>query len=438
MIGDTILALATAPGGSERAVLRLSGPAARAIAGLVFAPPLPTVRAQVDGMVAVGEQQLPAFALHMPGPGSYTGEDCVELHVPGSPLLCRLLLDAMLTEGQALGARAAVPGEFTARAFLAGKLDLTQAEGVLLLIHGADLASVQQGLQWLRGGLSAAVAVARSLLQDALAWIESGLDFTAGETGEVPDRLWLPPLQDAVLRLEQLLAAIPVAAPGGEVLLLGAANAGKSALCNALAGRDAVLVADIAGTTRDLLRVEIAPGVVLWDAPGDLVAGTAVDREALALRDRLAGQAAAGLWVVDPRAVHWPTSSLPALGVVFTKLDLGAPDPDLVAAARARLPAGAPVFCTSARTGAGLEELTTFLRNRAAAGAREVGGPLREAVGLSLEAARRAAGAAAAGAGTELIAADLQQALVALDRIDGRHSPEHLLDRIFGRFCLGK
>lgn len=439
MLGDTIVALASAPGASERAVLRISGPRARAAAQRVFAPTLPNVRSQVDGVVRAGGLEVPALALLMMEPASFTGEDTVELHVPGSPLFVRLLLDALLDDGAANGIREALPGEFTARACTNGRLDLAQAEGVLLLLHAADARAAASAVQWLRGGLSRAADDVRGRLQDALALLEVGLDFGDGDTGEVADAEWRAPLAGVEARLRELLASLPVAAPGGEVLLLGASNAGKSSLANALAGREAVIVDPMPGTTRDLLRVEIAPGVAVWDAPGDLDAPAAADAAALQLRDRLAGRAAAALLVLDANGSVVPAvtlrAPLPWLAVVWTKCDVGTPPP-LPVAVRERLGGDLPVIATSARTGAGLDTLRDLLCRRARAGVVDAGGPLRSA--LQGAAAAVARGLAAATAGPEVAAVELRQALVALDEFGGRHSAEHLLDRIYGRFCLGK
>ena len=440
MLGDTIVARASAQGSSERAVLRVSGPRALALAGTVFAPRLAPllapVRAVVEGPVTVRRHRVPAMALVMPGPRSFTGEDVVELHVPGSALLVQHLLDRLLDDGAARGVRLALPGEFTARAVQNGKLAPAAVEGLLLLLHAADRRAVAVALQWLRGGAVAEVAGMRSQLQDVLALLEAGLDFSDGETGEVPVALWQAPLRLVQERLQALSAALPAAAPGGEVLLLGRANAGKSSLANALAGRSAAIVDAVPGTTRDLLRVELPDGGVLWDAPGDLDAVDAADAAALALRERLGGGAMALLLVLDASDPFVPpsalASTLPWLGVVWTKCDRVAPPP--LPAAIAGLAEGLPVFATSAVAGTGLDDLRTWLAQQARAGVVDAGGPLREALTAAAAAVRRAID----GPAPELAAVDLQVALRSLDGLAGEHSAEQLLDRIYSRFCLGK
>lgn len=440
MIGDTIVALASASGPGERAVLRVSGPRSFDVVGRVFAPALGAERAQIEGHVSVRSQRLPACAMTMVGPRSFTGEDVVELHVPGSPMLVRLLQDELLRDGDAVGVREALPGEFTARACENGRLDLAQAEGLLLLLHAQDRQQAQAAVQWLNGGLADAVAGLRTELQDRLALLEVGFDFDDMDTGSVPAEQWRDPLLPLRARLDALLDSLPASAPGGELLLVGRANVGKSSLANALAGREHALVADHAGTTRDLLRVEVAPGVHLWDAPGDLDDPTAADEAALQLRERLAGRAAGLLLVLDATDPHVPPmalrSPLPWFGVAITKCDLVDAVPALDESVRARLPSDGRVFLTSADDLRGVEALRQTLLRSAGSATTDAGGPLRTALQQCREAVQRAVEAAEIA--PELAAVELQAALRALDGIGGKHSPEHLLDRIYGRFCLGK
>lgn len=444
MFVDTVYAVATPAGCSARAALRISGPRALAAAAAVFEPTLARVRAQQEGAIVLPQGRVPALALVMPGSASFTGEDTVELHVPGSPALCDAILRRL---GAALGeeGRPARPGEFTARAYQNGRLDAAQAQGVLMLIHADGARAAAAGASWLLGGLSDSVEALRRRLLDALALLEAGLDFEPADTGSVATADWLPQLQRAQEGVAALIGEMPSTTPGGETLLLGRSNAGKSTLANALAGADAALVDGTAGTTRDLLRIDAGDGVVLWDAPGDLDDPSAIDRAALALRDRLGAQAGACLLVVDPR--H-PPRALPAelavAAVVYTKQDL----PDAIAAAdtersagllqRLSLPAELPRFAVAAPLGLGIEELRSFLRHRRPAGFVDAGAPLRAALDRCAAGLGAALAAAQAGMGPELCALDVQQALAALDEISGSHGPEDVLDRIYGSFCLGK
>lgn len=438
MLGDTIVARASAAGGSERAVVRLSGPAAFAAAARVFTPALPRARGTVVGAVAVLGGRAPALALTMVAPRSFTGEDVVELHVPGSMALVEALLAELLADGAAIGVRAALPGEFTARAVQNGRMDAAAAEGLLLLLHAEDAAATARARAWLSGAAADEARRLRAQLQDALALLEAGLDFDDGEAAGVAAAAWHGLAADVAPRLAALAATVPAARRGGEALLLGVANAGKSSLANALAGAEVVLADAQPGTTRDLVRVLLPGGGALWDAPGDLVAPGDVDAAALALRDRLGGEAKGLLLVLDATDPAPPAASalaaLPALAVVFTKCDL-APAPAVPPALAARLPADVPVFATSARSGLGLPALRAFLAEAAPAAVVDAGGPLRTALG---EAAQAVARALQAPGGPELAAMDLRQALQSLDAIAGTHSVEDLLDRIYARFCLGK
>ncbi len=434
MIGDTIFAVASPPGAGPRGVIRISGPKARRSAGRVLGQELPATRAVVEASVSVHDHLVPCLVLVMPRPRSYTGEDVVELHLPGSPLL----LDVV---GQGLGGcRLATPGEFTRRAFENQRLDLCASEAVLHLIHAASEADRRFALDVLQGGLGQRVDRLRGRVQDARALMEAGLDFASGETGSVPREAWLRPLQQVAAGLDELLTGLPRTGVQGELCVLGAANAGKSSLLNALVGRDQALVAPLAGTTRDVLcfelRVDAGTTVRLLDGPGDLHAATGVDADALALRDLLAAGAAGAILVVDlsDPSPTTPPMGLGVIAVVGTKLDLvpGAEVPDP--------PAGVPVFRVSNVDGRGLDELREFLAQQA--GHSPLG--LQGRVHGALEDAQKALGrglAAAAGPEQlpeEMLAVDLGEVVSALDRVHGSSSSEDLLDRIFARFCLGK
>lgn len=436
MIGDTIFATASAPGPSARAVLRFSGPHAFAAAEAALGAALPRVRAQSAVSCVVEGFAVEGLVLCMPGPRSYTGEDCVELHVPGSAMLVAELCErARVAAGCP---RPALPGEFTARACQNGRMDLAQAEGVLMLVHGEDAQQVRSGAAWLSGGLTASVARIRSKCQDGLALLEAGLDFETGETGEVDASSWRHPFREAAEEAARLSESMPRATIGGEALLLGASNAGKSSLCNALLGRETLLVDGARGTTRDLVRVELPSGAALWDAPGDLDEPGVVDRAALELRAKLSGRAAAAVVVVDPQDVPRTLASpLPCLAVVWTKADLGGGPGDeqrraLLSAAP--FAAHGPEFSVSARTGMGIDALAAHLARHGRSGAFDPGGPVRHAMAGAVAALGRAATAEQA----ELASQDAQDALRCLQQIDGSHGVDDLLDRIYGRFCLGK
>jgi len=379
--------------------------------------------------VRVGDHGVPCLVLVMPGPASYTGEDVVELHLPGSPLL----LDSVARRLE--GARLATPGEFTRRAFENGRLDLCECEAVLHLIHAASDADRAFALDVLRGGLGQRVDALREKVQDARALVEAGLDFGPEETGSVLREDWLPILGEAVADLCQLLEELPPTGVQGELFLVGASNAGKSSLLNALTGRDQALVAATPGTTRDVVGFDVKVGahttLRVLDGPGDLERPGPVDAQALALRNRLVAGAAGAILVVDLSApAVGGASGLRVLAVVGTKLDL-APDAMVLDP-----PPGVPVFRVSSVDGRGLGELREFLRCQTGQSPLGLEGRVHDA----LRAAREAVGRALAGATgpEEIVAVDLQEAVDALDRVHGQSTQEDVLDRVFARFCLGK
>ncbi|MCA8942326.1 MAG: 50S ribosome-binding GTPase [Planctomycetes bacterium] len=426
MIGDTIFAVASPPGVGERGLIRLSGPAARRAAEHVLDGPIPPGRGAFERTITIAEHAVSSFVLSMPGPGSFTGEDVVELHLPGSPLLLGKVQESLLEF-----ARPATPGEFSRRAFENGRLTLAEAEAIADLIHAADREQLRFAVDVLAGGLGDAVDAARAAVQDGLALLEVGLDFDELETGAVERDEWLELLDRSRDLVRRLAHGVPEVDAGGDVVLLGAANAGKSSLCNALAGAD-LLVGERPGTTRDVLTVEVGDATLL-DAPGDLGSATGVDVEALALRDRIAGRAGAALLVVDARGGPVPRTELPILGVVRTKSDL--------LSGRALVPlegVTAPEFRVSSVTGEGLEALRRHVQR--AAGSGRGGGAARFAssVRRAADALDRAIESGRHGEPEEVVAAEVGQALACLDEVHGRSSPEALLDRVFGGFCLGK
>ncbi len=440
MLGDTIFAIASPPGTGTRGIIRLSGPAAFEVAERVTRSSLPRQRASCETELTVLGQAVTCLVLTMPGPRSFTGEHCVELHLPGSPLLLEKV-QADLREA----ARDALPGEFTRRAYEHGRLDLAEAEAVLDLIHASTREEQRHAVHVLRGGLACAVDNCRARLQDALALLESGLDFTEGETGDVDPDLWLPTLEAVYSEIEALLGSIPPTRVGGDLLLLGATNAGKSALCNALARRDLVLVSAVPGTTRDVLSIELG-AIRLLDAPGDLPelanpavnpAHRAIDHAAVALRDRVAegvGAVAVVLHLSDPRL---PATELPVAMLVFTKADLCADSAAVMARYLAAWPE-AERYLVSSQTGQGIEALREDLMKRPALGPMSGGQRVSDRLRESLAPLARAMSGGQSGQLAELIALELQVVLQALDAVHGRSSPEDLLDRIFSRFCLGK
>jgi tRNA modification GTPase len=387
---------------------------------------------------------LPVTLALWPAPRTYTGQDVVEIHLVGSPPLLSQVLSHCLTRG----ARHAEPGEFTLRAFLSGRIDLTRAEAVLGVIEAANPAQLDAALEQLAGGLSGPILVWRDRLLDLVAHLEANLDFT-----EEPD---VDPLGRAALAEELDRAAEDLQAivrrledrdrPEGypRVVLVGPPNAGKSRLFNALLGRDRAIVSPQAGTTRDYLTAVCdcdGLTVELVDTAGIEPADDAIGRQAQAHR---AHQADRADLLLDCRSIEaeadrnvCPTVAARGPAVrVWTKCDLSSPRPEDGGSA-SRLP-------TSAATGAGLEVLRVAigerLRSQVSQGNLPVGTAARcRGSLLSAEAAlRSAAESLLAGGGDELVAFDLRLALEELGKVVGAVVTDEILDRIFRRFCIGK
>lgn len=316
-IDDTIAALASPPGGAARGIVRISGPQAAAIAAALVCRVLPEADRRASSMSATESNHLCSLvgatprvcsvalrlsAIHSPLPAdwfywpsgrSYTGQEVVELHTLGSPPL----LDALLTELFARGARPAQPGEFTLRAFLSGRIDLPQAEAVLGVIDAADRQQWRTAVQQLAGGLSRPAGALRDRLLDLLADIEAGLDFADEDIRfvtpqEIESRL--TEALEAAARMGQQLRGRTRSDDVYRAVLVGPPNAGKSSLFNALTGGGTALISPIEGTTRDYLTARIDCAGVVWeliDTPG-LSAPARIDHDASAehLYTRPAGE----------------------------------------------------------------------------------------------------------------------------------------------------
>ncbi len=441
---DTIAAIATPPGHGGVGVIRISGPAARAIAEAV-APPLPPPRYAAlrefdDGAGVALDQGL---VLWFPAPASYTGEDCVELHGHGGPAV----LDAVLARVRELGARAARAGEFTERAFLNGRLDLAQAEAVADLIETADAAGARAAMRSLEGAFSARVHALVDDLTAVRAWIEAALDFPEDEIDFLADTALHARLAEVRRAIAETRAAAAEGrrlVEGATVVITGSPNAGKSSLLNQLATTDSAIVTEIPGTTRDTLREHIRiEGVPLTvvDTAGLRTTDDPIEsegvrraREAVAAADRV-------LHVIDATQAEPPPLDVPpgtAVDRIRNKIDLSGES----AGAGTDPVSGEAVFTVSAVSGAGLDELRAHLRTVLGGSAEGGAFSARRRHLEALERADAEVEAAAnelmaSGAG-ELAAERLRQAQQALGSITGTVTSEDLLGEIFSRFCIGK
>jgi tRNA modification GTPase len=453
--------LATPPGVSALAVVRLSGADAVAVADRVFrgrrslaalaARTLAYGRA-VDG---AGELLDEVTAVVLRAPASATGEDVVELTCHGGTRSAPRLLAALL----AAGARPARAGEFTERAFLHGRIDLAQAEAVADVIHAETDLAHRLAARQIEGGLSRGLSAVAESLRDALAEVEARVDFAEDVDGVAVPPAVARALAGAEAALDRLLAGADLgrrAREGARVVLVGRPNAGKSSLFNALLGEDRALVTAEPGTTRDALAEHLdleGMPVRLLDTAG-LRQAFAV--EALGVeraRRELAG-ADLALWVIDGSRVataedHAAFAAVAARPHVIarTKADLP-PAPgngaDGGAGGFPRTPAGA--IAVSAVTGEGLPALRAALAAAlregrpagAAAEALVTNSRHIEALARAREAIAAARARAGEGAPGELVAGDVRAALEALGEVTGEAVAPDLLERIFARFCIGK
>jgi len=439
---ETIVAIATPPGRGGIGVVRISGGGARAIAkALCGIAPEPR-RAQLTAFAGTDGTAIDrGLALFFAAPHSFTGEDVLELHAHGSPVV----LDALVRRACELGARTARAGEFSERAFLNGKLDLSQAEAVADLIAARSEAQARAALRSLDGEFSRRADVLANLIVRLRVEIEAAIDFSddAAESASKPvvERLF----EEATHGLQALLDAARRGArltDGMHAVIVGEPNVGKSSLLNALAGNDRAIVTDIPGTTRDVLRESIVlDGVefTLADTAGlresaDVVEGEGIRRARaeLARADLVLRVAEGAITTAD---LFDGTPPAAKRIVIVNKIDLEGVPPS-------RNERDGTIFIAlSARTGEGLDLLRATLREAALGGERggEFSARTRHVLALErADASLRRAQAALATATPELVAEDLLAAQHALGEIVGTFTREDLLGAIFSTFCIGK
>jgi tRNA modification GTPase len=441
---DTIFALSSGRPPAAIAVIRISGPQARraleAAAGRVPQSRQATFARLCDP--ASGELIDEALVLWFPAPRSETGEDMAELQVHGGrAILARLF--ALL--GQLEGFRPAEAGEFTRRAFLNGRLDLTAVEGLADLIGADTEAQRRQALRQFKGLLGNKAETWRGRLIEALADVEAGIDFVDEE--DVPKDL----LKRALARIAPLAEEIRQAAQVGQgerlreglvVAIAGPPNVGKSTLLNRLARREAAIVSPHAGTTRDVIEVALDLGgypLLLRDTAGFREAADPVEQEGLRRARGAMEEADLVLWVLEP-TISAPAPDVPAeCWIVRNKADLV---PSATGVGGPEAGAGHPPLTISAKTGAGIEELVAGLRAFAERYfTAESALVTRERHRLALrETAEALEGALRLGPGAaeELVAEQIRLAARALERLTGRIGVEDILDVIFRDFCIGK
>jgi tRNA modification GTPase len=472
---DTIIALASGSGRAGVAVIRISGSGSAALLkGMTRLPAAGTGGADVSRETSLTSIDLPqafpkprravirtlhdaeggfideALVLWMPAPHSYTGEDVVEFHVHGGPAVVEAVIGAALKTRLC---RIAEPGEFTRRAFDAGRIDLTQAEAISDLIDAETEGQRRQAGRLYQGEAARVFEGWRGLLVSAMAALEASIDFP--DEADIPGEINLTALEPIEALAVDLEAALGDAGrlasvrDGFRIAILGPPNAGKSSLMNRLARREAAIVSPIPGTTRDVVEVRLVlAGYPVWvaDTAGLREAADAIEAEGIRRALTRAEEVDLRIWVSDAADgpsrggdVSRETSSTFREGDlrVLNKADLLNGDSPSLAGSE-------DVFVISARTGAGLDPLERRLAQIVRDRLETDEAPLvtrarhRELVEEALAAVERGLEGARIGIGAELVSEDLRLAARALGRITGSIDAEDLLDVIFSQFCVGK
>jgi tRNA modification GTPase len=454
---DTIVAISTPPGRGGIGIVRLSGPqaAAMAVELVNLHHPLEHARARLadvlDAPEAGSERIDEAVVTFYAAPNSYTSDDLVEIAAHGSPVV----LDLLLRRALALGARLAEPGEFTQRAFLSGKIDLTQAEAVRDLIEAQTLTQARQAASQMGGALSNRVQPIKQSLVELIALLEAGIDFAEDDV----DVASQAEIARRIEELQQPLAALEASFTRGRVIhdglslaIVGRPNAGKSSLFNRLVERDRAIVTATPGTTRDLVTERIAIDgipIELVDTAG--LRDTHEEIEQLGILRTREALADASLIVVvldatqslnqDERTLIDAIADRSAV-VVLNKSDLVGPEP-LIGELAILRPSHSPALRTSALTGDGIPALRERIVDLATGGAAAEPGLLtslrhQQAISTARAALNDATAANASHTPHEMILIDLYRGLWALDALTGQTTPDDILNLIFSTFCIGK
>lgn len=437
---DTICAVATPAGRGGVGIVRVSGPASKTLVE-TLAGPLPKPRQAALRLFrdASGNAIDHGLVIYFPAPGSFTGEDVVELQSHGSPVVLEWLVTTLV----AAGARRARPGEFSERAFLNDRLDLAQAEAIADLINASSVQAARAAQRSLDGALSQEANALAEALTRLRVWVEAALDFPDEDVDFLADGHVLQRLDAVRADLDQLTER----ARGGRLLteglrvaIIGPPNAGKSSLLNALSQRDAAIVTDIPGTTRDVLLETVTLAglpLVLADTAGLRDTRDVIEAEGIKRAQREMQMADLVFWVTDATS----GSSSPPPGInpdtpmirIINKIDLLNQTPRR----------DGDVVYLSARQSVGLDLLADCVRERLGLSADQAGEFSARARHIdALEAARvhlrqGKSELVASGSG-ELLAEELRAAADCLGEISGRLSSDELLGEIFSSFCIGK
>ncbi|MEQ4924734.1 tRNA uridine-5-carboxymethylaminomethyl(34) synthesis GTPase MnmE [Proteus hauseri] len=450
---DTIVAQATPPGRGGVGILRVSGPKAAQVAQVVLGK-LPKPR-YADYLPFRNEDNSvldQGIALFFPNPNSFTGEDVLELQGHGGPVILDLLLKRIL---QIPGVRIANPGEFSERAFLNDKLDLAQAEAIADLIDASSEQAARSAINSLQGAFSSHINEMVESLTNLRIYVEAAIDFPDEEIDFLSDGVIEGKLDTVMAELDDVRAKAhqgSLLREGMKVVIAGRPNAGKSSLLNALAGREAAIVTDIAGTTRDVLREHIhIDGMPLHiiDTAGLREASDEVERIGIERAWKEIEQADRVLFMVDSTTTDatapediWPDfmarlpSTLPVT-VIRNKSDLTGENVEITAQGNY------PMIRLSARDGMGIELLRSHLKEAMGFSGNTEGGFLArrrhlQALNTAAEHLQQGHEQLVYAKSGELLAEELRLAQQALSEITGEFTSDDLLGRIFSSFCIGK
>lgn len=459
---DVIAAIATGSAATAIGIVRVSGDGCFALCGRVFrAAGGRPFAAQEPRKMVFGEMLDRAgrvidrgLAVRFPGPGSYTGEDCAEFHCHGSPVVLRELLSALF----AAGARQAQAGEFTKRAFLNGRMDLTQAEAVVDLIDAETAAAARNAAAQLDGGLRRVLEPVQEELLEVTSRFYAVVDYPDEDIQDVRPEEIAAALRSAAGRLERLLDTCrrgQVLKSGVRTAIVGRPNAGKSSLLNALAGYERAIVTDIPGTTRDTVEETVTCGGTLLrliDTAGIHDTADAVEQLGVERSRKAAETADLVIAVVDgsqtpptvdedilslsAQAPHWilavsKNDLNPAAKTAVWQLPKELRDPDAFVSFNSVAPGGLDLLvdavqsCFPAETPADAGSLLTNARQESA-------------VRRSLEAVRRALSALDSGLTPDAVLTDAEEALESIGELTGRTAKEEIVGAVFSRFCVGK
>jgi tRNA modification GTPase len=443
---DTIVAISTPPGRGGIGIVRLSGPAARTIAEplLKLRHPLAPAQARFAEILdRTGETLDEAVVTFFEKPHSYTSENIVEIAAHGSPVL----LDHLLRQCLATGARLAEPGEFTQRAFLSGRLDLTQAEAVNDLIESTTLHQARIAAQQLGGSLSRQIGPIKQQLIGLIAALEAGIDFAEDDIDLLPNSeitAQIQSIQAPLTTLEQSFSYGRIVREGFTLAIVGRPNVGKSSLFNRFIERDRAIVSATPGTTRDLVTERVSLEgipVELVDTAGLRDSSNEVESLGIAKSHEAMAEADVVLLVLDATnppdeedlATITALASRPFL-IVINKSDL--------ASTSLSKQLSHPTLETSALTGSGLPELrraiVSLFNKEAPSSALLTNLRQQQAVLTAVSALDRAQQAAVASIPHEMVLLDLTEALHALDELTGTTTSDDILNLIFSKFCIGK